>query len=86
MKNTANELIAVIGIGLDLDYIQHMFENLNLPPGSSFALLDRPGLILIRNLSDPLSGKLIGGRDTRQDLFTKMREGARRRNIRSYRK
>ena len=31
VKNTANKLIAVIGITLDLDYIQHMFEHLNLP-------------------------------------------------------
>ena len=30
----------------------------------------------MRSLNDPLSGKLIGGRDIRQDLFTRMREGA----------
>ncbi len=76
VKQTANKLIAVIGITLDLDYIRHMFEHLNLPPGSLFALLDDQGTILMRSLNDPLSGKLIGGRDIRQDLFTRMREGA----------
>ena len=75
VKNTANELIAVIGIILDLDYAQQMFEKLNLPPGSSFSLLDHQGVILIRNLNHPFSEKLIGSRDTREEIFTKMTEG-----------
>ncbi len=58
-----------------MDYAQQMFEKLNLPPGSSFSLLDHQGIILIRNLNDPFSEKLIGSRDTREELFTKMTEG-----------
>lgn len=72
VKNTAHELTAVIGITLDLDYAQQMFEKLNLPPGSSFSLLDHQGVILIRNLNLPSSETLIGGRDTREENFTKM--------------
>ncbi|HUJ89184.1 MAG TPA: PAS domain S-box protein [Syntrophorhabdales bacterium] len=72
VKNASNELIAVIGVALDLDYAQQMFEKLNLPPGSSFSLLDHQGVILIRNLNLPSSEKLIGRRDTREENFTKM--------------
>ena len=74
VKNTANEVVAIIGIVLDLDYSQHIFERLNLPPTSSFSVLDHQGTILIRNLSDPFSQKLMGGPDS-QALFTKMTEG-----------
>ncbi len=75
VKNISNELIAVIGVTFDLDYAQKMFEKLNLPPGSSFSLLDHQGVILIRNLKDPFSGKLVGRRDIREENFTKMKEG-----------
>jgi PAS domain S-box-containing protein len=75
VKNTAHGLIAVLGIILDLDYSQHMFERLHLPPGSSFSLLDHRGTILTRYLDDPFSEKLLGSRDTREELFTRMTEG-----------
>jgi PAS domain S-box-containing protein len=72
VKNTANELITVIEIVLDLGYVQHMFQNLNPRPGSSFSLLDRRGTILIMNAYDSLTKKLVGRRDIREELFTKI--------------
>jgi len=75
VKNAANKLTAVIAITLDLEYSQHIFERLNLPPGSSHSLLDHRGTILFRSLIDPFSEKLVGGRDTSQELFTKMTKG-----------
>ena len=75
VKNGADQVTAVIGIIQSLDYSQHMFASLNLPPTSSFSLLDRQGIILLRNLSDPLSQKLMGGRDTSKELFTSVTQG-----------
>ncbi len=75
VKNTANQVVGVIGIIQSLDYSQHVFEMLNLPPYSSFSLLDHKGNIFIRNLSDPFSQKLMGQRDVREELFTRMTEG-----------
>jgi PAS domain S-box-containing protein len=74
VKNTAHELIAVIGIVLDFDYSQHVFEKLNFPPGSLLALLDRQGIILIRNVNDSAEN-LSGRRDPQRELFTRMTEG-----------
>ena len=65
VKNTSHELIAVIAIGLDLDYVQHMFERLDLPPGSTFGLLDHRGVILATNFNNPKP--LISRTDTRKD-------------------
>ena len=62
-------LIAVIAVAIDLNYVQHMFERLNLPPGSSFGLLDHRGTILATNFNNPKP--LIGRRDTRQGLFAR---------------
>ena len=75
VKNTAHELIAVIGIVLDFDYSRHNFEKLNLPPGSLLALLDHKGIILFRDVNDSSSEKFIGRRDSREELFTRMTEG-----------
>ncbi len=75
VKNTAGKIIGVIGITLNLSYAQQTFEKLYLPPGTSFSLLDHQGIILIRNLKDTFSKKLIGHRDVREDLFTRMTEG-----------
>ncbi|MCG6538089.1 MAG: PAS domain S-box protein, partial [Syntrophales bacterium LBB04] len=72
VKNTAHELIAMIGVIQNLDYSQHMFEKLSLPPNSSFSLLDHQGVILIRNVNLPSSETLIGRRDPREENFTKM--------------
>jgi PAS domain S-box-containing protein len=75
VKNTENEIIAVIGIIFDFGYIKHIFEKLNLPPGSSFSLLDHRGTILIRHLSDPFSEKFIGHPDVSQEIFIRMTKG-----------
>ncbi len=75
VKNTGNELIAVIGVILNVNVIQEMFEKLNLPSRSSFSLLDSRGVIIIRNLKDAFSQKLVGRRDIREELFTKMTGG-----------
>ena len=74
VKNTSNELIAVIAIGLDLDYVQHMFERLDLPPGSTFGLLDHRGVILATNFNNPKP--LISRTDTRKGLFAMMTKGS----------
>ena len=75
VKNVSNEVIAVIGVTLNLEYTQQVFEKLNFPSGASFSLLDHQGIILVRNLNDPASEKLIGRRDTVEELFTKMTKG-----------
>ena len=75
VKSTANELIAVIVVALDLNHSQNIFEKVNQPAGASFSLLDHQGIILIRNLSDPFSEKLLGRHDINQEIFTKVREG-----------
>ena len=74
VKNTSHELIAVIAIGLDLDYVQHMFERLDLPPGSTFGLLDHRGVILATNFNNPKP--LISRTDTRKGLFAMMTKGS----------
>ena len=76
VKNADNKVIAVIGVALDLEYAQRTFEKINLPPGSSFGILDHQGIILIRNRQDPFSEKLIGKRDSKQENFTPMTGGA----------
>jgi two-component system, cell cycle sensor histidine kinase and response regulator CckA len=75
VKNASGELIAVMVVVLDLNYCQELFEKLNLPPGASFSLLDHRGVILIRNLNDRFSEKLVGRRDVSEELFAKMTEG-----------
>jgi hypothetical protein len=75
VKSASGKLIAVIGVGLDLEYGRSLFNKANLPAGSSFSLLDRRGVILYRHLQDALSGKLIGNTDIRRDLFTRMVDG-----------
>ncbi len=76
VKNTTGEVIGVIGVILDLDYAQRAFEKIGLPTGASFSILDHQGIILIRNLKDPFSEKLVGKHDAREDLFTAMTAGA----------
>jgi PAS domain S-box-containing protein len=75
VRNTANRLIAVLVVTLDLDYSQRIFERLHLPPNSSFSLLDHKGIILVRYLKDAFSEKLVGDRDINQELFIKMTQG-----------
>jgi len=75
VTNTSNELTNVIAVSLKLDHFQFLFEKINLPEGSSFSLLDHKGVILHRNSQDPLSEQLVGKRDSREELFTKMAEG-----------
>jgi PAS domain S-box-containing protein len=75
VTNATNELTDVIAVSLKLDHFQFLFEKINLPEGSSFSLLDHKGVILHRNSEDPLSEQLVGKRDNREELFTKMAEG-----------
>ena len=76
VKNTAGGLESVIVVGLDQGYAQRIFEKISLPEGASFSILDHQGIILIRNLKDPLSKKLIGKRDLHEELFSGMRKEA----------
>ena len=76
VKNTAGGLESVIVVGQDLGYAQRIFEKISLPEGASFSILDHQGIILIRNLKDPLSKKLIGKRDLHEELFSGMRKEA----------
>ncbi|MCG6538174.1 MAG: cache domain-containing protein, partial [Syntrophales bacterium LBB04] len=75
IKDSAQEVVAVIGIGLDLEYMRDIFDKANLPAGSSFSLLDHKGTIIYRHLQDSLSEKLIGYHDIREDLFRNMQAG-----------
>ena len=71
----SGNLAGVIGIGLDLNYAQKLFEKIDLPSGASFSLVDHQGIILIRNLRDSFSQNLVGRRDMRPDNFTRATEG-----------
>ena len=73
IKNASNQLIGVIGIGLDLGFAQRVFDRAHLPAGASFSLLDHRGVILSRNNRDALTTNLIGRRDTLKELFTGMK-------------
>ncbi|HVN97100.1 MAG TPA: PAS domain S-box protein [Syntrophorhabdaceae bacterium] len=75
VKNAANEVVAVIGIILNLDYAQQVFERLNLPPNAAFNILDHQGTILGMNLNNPNAERFIGRRDPSGDVFTKMKQG-----------
>ena len=75
VTNTSNKLSDVIAVALNLGYVQALFEKINLPAGSSFSLLDHRGVILHRNSQDAFSEQLVGKRDIREDLFTRMVEG-----------
>jgi PAS domain S-box-containing protein len=74
--NASNELGNVIAVAMNLDYFQSLFDKINLPAGSSFSLLDHRGIILHRNIRDAFSEQLVGKPDIREELFTKMVEGA----------
>ena len=75
VTNTSNKLSDVIAVALNLGYVQALFEKIHLPAGSSFSLLDHRGVILHRNSQDAFSEQLVGKRDIREDLFTRMVEG-----------
>lgn len=74
VKNTAGEVISVIGVILNLNHAQNIFENIRPLPEASFSIQDHRGIILIRNLRDAFSEKVVG-RQTREELFAKMQEG-----------
>lgn len=74
--NASNELGNVIAVAMNLEYFQALFDKINLPAGSSFSLLDHRGIILHRNIRDAFSEQLVGKPDIREELFTKMVEGA----------
>ena len=75
VKNAAGKIIAVIAVVFNLDHAQELFEKIALPPGASFSILDHQGVIIIRNLKDEFSQKLVGRRDLKEDNFTKAKEG-----------
>ena len=75
VMNTSNKFSNVIAVALNLGYVQALFEKIHLPAGSSFSLLDHRGVILHRNSQDAFSEQLVGKRDVREDLFTRMVEG-----------
>jgi PAS domain S-box-containing protein len=75
VKSASNELIGVIGMAIDLRHAQDVFDKVSLPPGASFGILDHRGIILVRNLKDTFSEKLIGRPDLREENFTKVLKG-----------
>ncbi len=75
VKSTGDELVAVIGVVLNLDYSQGTFATLDLPPNSAFDLLDHQGIVLGMNLNNPYSEKQVGKPDATPEVFAKMREG-----------
>lgn len=75
VKNAAGEVIAVLGISLDLNYAQRMFDKVHLPSGASFSLVDHQGINLIRNLKDKFSATIIGRRDIINNVYPMMKDG-----------
>ena len=75
VKNTLNELIAVIGVVLNLDYSQRIFDKLDLSPDSAFNLLDHQGIILATNLNNPNLEKRVGRPDATKEVFSRIKEG-----------
>lgn len=75
VKDKANQLIAIIGVALDLEYIQHHFKRMHLPTGSSYSVLDHKGVILYTYLEKVRGGNIIGSRDSREEMFARMKDG-----------
>ncbi|HVN97818.1 MAG TPA: ATP-binding protein [Syntrophorhabdaceae bacterium] len=75
VKNASNKIIDVIAVSVDLGYSQHTFESIAPGAGTSFSITDRQGTMIIRDLRDSLSERLIGKRDTNSELFTRAQQG-----------
>ena len=73
--NELNELVAVVAVVLDLQHSQRTFEKVRLPAGASFSLIDHRGIILIRNLRNDLTEKLVGQPDRRPEIFAAIKAG-----------
>lgn len=75
VKGRSGRMVAVIGAAFDLEYIQHNFEKMDLPMGSSFSVLDHNGTILYRDRQGARSQGRSEKRETGMEIFGKMREG-----------
>jgi PAS domain S-box-containing protein len=71
LKDNRGETIGIISIGFVLDAFKHVLDRANLPPGSSFILLDHKGVVLYRAISP---AEYIGKTYDPQ-LFRQMKEG-----------
>jgi signal transduction histidine kinase len=49
VRDRADSVTAVLFVALDLDWFNRLAEEADLPPGSSFTILDREGRVLARN-------------------------------------
>lgn len=70
VKDRAKQLLAFIGVALDLEYIQRHFKSMNLPAGSSFSVLDHKGIILYKYLENNGGEILTGKLDINEELFS----------------
>lgn len=71
LKDNAGKVTAILVAGLSLDYYKHIFDNHNLPPGASFALLDHQGIILTR----AIESEKYQGKPSNPEIFKYMLEG-----------
>ncbi|HBG06810.1 MAG: hypothetical protein A2075_19370 [Geobacteraceae bacterium GWC2_58_44] len=74
VKDRHAAVVDVLALGFDLECFREQFEHAYLPPGSSYLLVDRDGVILGRGV-DP--ERYVGKKD-RPDLFALMQGGAGR--------
>jgi C4-dicarboxylate-specific signal transduction histidine kinase len=71
IKNARGAVTAVIGVGINLRYVNQLLAKARLPSGSTCAIFDHKGTFLFRGTD---ADRFIGGQD-RSDLFKRMREG-----------
>ena len=65
------ETIGIISVGLVLDYFKHLIAHVELPPGTSYLLLDHKGVVL----SSPINPKELVGKQYTEEPFKRMQEG-----------
>ena len=76
VRDTSGEVAGVVGIVLDLNFAQRIFEKINSQPGGFFTILDHNGIGFIRYPPGELMAKLLGKRDRVEELFVRMQGGA----------
>ncbi|MBF0559411.1 MAG: PAS domain S-box protein [Nitrospirae bacterium] len=75
-KDNRGEVLGVIILGIDLNYLKRVMDRLNLPEGSSYLLLDYKGVIMSRGNDDKFVGELYN-----QQRFNEMKEGPETRSF-----
>lgn len=75
VKDQSKQVIAVLGIALDLEYIRRDFRSMNFPAGSSFRVLDHNGVTLLGDLDETAKTASIGKPGAPPEQLDRMQTG-----------